>query len=444
MVYRHQWRRQAGVAALASATGMAGRVAAAGIPFVPGVTPNEEAVELLRVAAEIEHALMVEYLYAAYASSNNTLRNSLANIAKQEMGHLMTVQNLILMLGGTPYLGRQDHTPDESEDPFPFRLEPPSKTSVATYATCEAPPEDLVPPAQATSYATARALAASSVPFVNRVGALYAKIYWLFMEDDTSADVWTGFPVGEFASEAGRHVLEPAAPNGDLQSTSDEWPGGVDDLLVNPCLDRRSARAAIFAVAAQGEGGPSISGSHFERFLTAFELTNTAQTPFAHDVPVSPTLNAGQQGTIDNPRAVALVRVGDSLYRLVIIEILLGLTMKVDDPLRAELLDASRMDMTSGLRRIASHLAGKVPRLEGQPPSSSARAAITFTKPTVVDGGDASTLTAAFRAEIETLEGAVDALRATPDNDAVASSMPGVLDAVVAERRDLITRIAGV
>lgn len=118
--------------------------------------------------------------------------------------------------------------------------------------------------------------------------------------------------------------------------------------------------------------------------------------------------------------------------------------MKVDDPLRAELLDASRMDMTSGLRRIASHLAGKVPRLEGQPPSSSARAAITFTKPTVVDGGDASTLTAAFRAEIETLEGAVDALRATPDNDAVASSMPGVLDAVVAERRDLITRIAGV
>ena len=38
-----------------------------GLPSVPGRTARLKAIYLLQVAAEIEHALMVQYLYAAYS-----------------------------------------------------------------------------------------------------------------------------------------------------------------------------------------------------------------------------------------------------------------------------------------------------------------------------------------------------------------------------------------
>src|SRR5215475_3838273 len=80
----------------------------AGIPAAaPSVSPEEEALMLLEIAAELEHALLIEYLYAAFSCETVSLRNTLLLIARQEMGHLITVQNLRLLLGGVPYLGRQ-------------------------------------------------------------------------------------------------------------------------------------------------------------------------------------------------------------------------------------------------------------------------------------------------------------------------------------------------
>lgn len=436
--YRHKWVKRTGVAGATPVKGIARRLRAAGIPTVSNVTPEEEALALLDVASEIEHGLMVEYLYAAYASSNNTIRSTLSNIAKQEMGHLITVQNLILMLGGKPYLGRQDQTPNESEDPFPFELQPPSLPSLAMYSSCEAPPADLVPAAQAALYAEVTQLAAMTVPFVNRVGALYAKLYWMFMDDDQTVDVWTGFPVDEFQLQAGRHVREPASPQEKLQSDIDEWPGSVDDLQVTPCLSRKDARAAIFAIAAQGEGGPHGISSHFDRFLAVYELAKA--TPlFAHDVPTSPTLVTSQPGTIDHQRAVPLVKVGDSFYRLVILQMLLGLTYERTESIRSELLDASRTDMTTALRRIAAHLSGKVPRRAGQADTNTAKAAAVFARPSVVRG-DRSTLRGAFGVEIGLLEAALNELKQAP-NDPVAAAMVAVFEAFAAEKRNLHQRI---
>src|SRR5688572_24497736 len=39
-------------------------IEAAGVPFLEGATAKELAIELLKIAAEVEHALMVQYLYA--------------------------------------------------------------------------------------------------------------------------------------------------------------------------------------------------------------------------------------------------------------------------------------------------------------------------------------------------------------------------------------------
>src|SRR5215203_6007635 len=85
-----------------------------GVPLHdPPLSPRDEAVFLLHTAAEIEQALMVQYLYAAYSlkkpeqiPAGDPLRTehqqavarwraTLLSIAKEEMGHLMTVQNLL-------------------------------------------------------------------------------------------------------------------------------------------------------------------------------------------------------------------------------------------------------------------------------------------------------------------------------------------------------------
>src|SRR5687768_3920359 len=80
----------------------------------PPTTPRDEAVALLHATAEVEHSLMVQYLYAAYSLGDvdpadphydvkqekvALIRYLLIHIAREEMAHLATVQNLLHLLG---------------------------------------------------------------------------------------------------------------------------------------------------------------------------------------------------------------------------------------------------------------------------------------------------------------------------------------------------------
>src|SRR6266478_4976663 len=99
----------------ATPTGKALRQTAAkfGFPLAEKPTPNAQtqAVELLQAAAEVEQALLVQYLYAAYsidpAGPAADLRDVVIEIAIEEMGHLISVQNLLLTLGAAPYFDRE-------------------------------------------------------------------------------------------------------------------------------------------------------------------------------------------------------------------------------------------------------------------------------------------------------------------------------------------------
>src|SRR4051812_33662643 len=82
-------------------------ILAAGVPSVSDAsTPRDDAIGLLQLAAEVEHALLVQYLYAAASidasagGDNKVAHNTLTTIAIQEMGHLVAVQNLLLAIGG--------------------------------------------------------------------------------------------------------------------------------------------------------------------------------------------------------------------------------------------------------------------------------------------------------------------------------------------------------
>ena len=79
-----------------------------GIPQPPlSLDVHQEAIYFLRCGAEIEHALLVQYLYGAYSVAINgdaalgDLQESVLEIAREEMGHLLTVQNLIFVFKET-------------------------------------------------------------------------------------------------------------------------------------------------------------------------------------------------------------------------------------------------------------------------------------------------------------------------------------------------------
>ncbi len=111
-----------------------------------------ELIRLLREAAEVEHALMVQYLYAAfslkpayaavtgYGAPNS---NDMLGVAIQEMQHLGKVNELLVALGATPHLVRQDFPYQHDIYPFEFNLEPLSQASLAKYVYTEAPAEAL-------------------------------------------------------------------------------------------------------------------------------------------------------------------------------------------------------------------------------------------------------------------------------------------------------------
>lgn len=84
------------------------------------ITTRAELIDALRVAAELEHGLMAQYLFAVYSLKRYTYEgldpvalervrrwsSSITLIARQEMEHLGLALNLLSAIGGTPSFSR--------------------------------------------------------------------------------------------------------------------------------------------------------------------------------------------------------------------------------------------------------------------------------------------------------------------------------------------------
>lgn len=110
--------------------------------------PYLELVRLLREACEVEHALMLQYLYgalslkpsyAALAGTGVPNNHTLLGVAVQEMQHLGAVNRLLLALDAAPNLVPAEFPYEPQIYPFEFNLEPLSPTSLAKYIYAEAP-----------------------------------------------------------------------------------------------------------------------------------------------------------------------------------------------------------------------------------------------------------------------------------------------------------------
>ena len=257
--------------------------------------PYIELIRLLRQATEIEHALMVQYLYGAFSvkphyagivGSGLPTSNDLMGVSAMEMQHLRDVNGLLIALGAAPSLERQGFPFEPEVYPFEFNLEPLTEASVAKYVYCEAAAGSLDRERANEDDRRFlgrldRALGTSSRP--NHVGSLYDAII---------------HTLGEYIA---------SAP--ETEARLRPW------------------TAKLEAIKLEGEDG------HFQFFRRVFMAThegfkgrddawlcarNDPAYP-SYPLPVNPTAFIGEQNLIRNPDALGLAWLADLHYWMILL-----------------------------------------------------------------------------------------------------------------------------
>lgn len=245
-------------------------------PISPELNGNQYAIFLLHIAAEIEHTLMAEYLYAGYTLGGAKVdpkyhetilrwQETILGIAKEEMGHLVTVQNVLRLISGPVSFERQDVPFDARFYPFFFTLERLTLDSLAKYVYAEKPPDWTGPLADEI---TERAQQANNGAPLNAVGGLYRLMIETIGDPNTLPDSafrpdsvtyqasWSEWGRG-YAHGSRGNLYNPARPT-------------TPDLIIRVCNDRASAVEALQAIADQGEVAYQGEESHWKRFLDIY------------------------------------------------------------------------------------------------------------------------------------------------------------------------------
>ena len=306
--------------------------------------PRERAVFLLHVAAAVEHALMVQYLYAAYSLGAKNpqaadddrqrriqgWRNTIVEIARQEMGHLATVQNVLTLIDGPLTFDRQDyptpgrHADDDSATMYPFRfeLEPLTLKSLGKYVLAEMPAEEHIPllvragQVKPGEIEAIKKLVVGSRTkwdplWVHRVGVIYQKIRYLF-EDANGKDSISPEDISAKAQQ--------------FQVRSSAWGLGYPDLIIATPSDRKGAREALGSIDAQGEGllpdlEEKFPTSHFGRFLQIYrEFSKFEENGPIRNVMRNPSTSphAPRARRLTDPRALSWAKLFNTRYRMLL------------------------------------------------------------------------------------------------------------------------------
>lgn len=311
------------------------------LEFDMPVSAHERAVALLHLGAEIEHALMVQYLYAAYSlnlqqdtpercSLVQAFRNVIVEIAREEMGHLASVQNILTLIGGPLCFEREDYPIIDPELwPYPFELEPLTKDSLAKYVLAEAPSDEVLEKLGILDeiIAIRRRLKQDENVSVNRVGIIYGDILKLF----------TAGPMVEGPLVPGAPRPYPYVATADIQSDSlpyqvspGAWGLGYQHIIIGTAFDRNSALAALTAVSEQGEGPieadedhlqKKFRESHFGRFLEVYRrFPEQSEWSPSRPVATNPTTNqTADPGRLVLGKAALWAQLSNLRYRMLLL-----------------------------------------------------------------------------------------------------------------------------
>ena len=361
-----------------------------------------EARYLLKAAAEIEHGLLIQYLYAKYSinltvpnGQGQTWAKTIRDIAVQEMDHLVTVQNLLLALRNNSFQTYFDRAnfPIPPEDvpyyPYAFRLEPFSGDSLAKYVSVESPlPETIGDIELRTKLEEVieRAKKATDMASIGHVGNLYALLYWLFLESDTAAEggPWPNFPADYFRCwRPGRHLSQadfadvselehrqaifsefsandgnsPNYPHNDMMPPTHQW--------VFKVRNAKDAQRTIAQIAIQGEGTEMAMDSHFLEFLDVYDKVALlpSGTSSHLEVPTNPNLGndpSTADGRIVNEETELWALLCNTRYLILLQKLPLALSFRRDNGAeqakRSTLITSALQEMLTGIRYFATRL----------------------------------------------------------------------------------------
>ena len=369
------------------------------VPMLPkDMSARDQAVFLLRSAAEVEHALMVQYLFAWFSINEGSAFNAsllfpmfapkdiLLGLAIEEMGHLMTVQNLLISLGASPHFDLESENPDPEQVtlyPFPVRLERISKGALGKYVIAESPsllPADFPAEARAQLEVARQAaeanLAASGVngPVVH-VGGIYAKLIRIFSEPGSTAELKeldtmmqvVHLKEGDFVGNASG-----------LQEDPELWTDHHGSaFFIRNAETQLQVVQALKDIAEQGEGWDSPAAdepggeTHFERFLALFNAF--VQNPTGAVLPVAVNPGISDDATplpdgltpITSTTAVPVARLFLCRYEMLLLT--LAYLLSVPPGIKRDGLRGAALNgMRKGIKEIGNALL-QFPLMDGAP-----------------------------------------------------------------------------
>jgi nitrite reductase/ring-hydroxylating ferredoxin subunit len=229
---------------------------------------REELIFLLSEASEIEHMLMLEYLFAAFSLKTDTSEGLteeqlgavkrwervISEVAAQEMLHLASVSNLLTAIGGAPHFSRPNFPQPAKYYPpgFELALIPFSKQALGNFVFYERPEgmQSDAPELELAREAMVPLAGDAIVPHEQEfatVGHLYRAIE-------------RGFE--RLVEKYGERRVFVGPPEAQATQKYFRWPELV------PVTDLASAQAAIETIVEQGEGARGDRHeAHFGMFL---------------------------------------------------------------------------------------------------------------------------------------------------------------------------------
>jgi hypothetical protein len=307
--------------------------------------PREQATYLLHIGAEVEHALMAQYLYAAYSLGGPHLddaqqeltrqwKATILEIAREEMGHLATVENILTLIGGPLSFEREDYPIPEDLYPFSFELEPLTKRSLGQYVLAEMPNEKVISELQLQEeirkieeYVGVE----HEKIKIHRVGVIYESIIALFKAPPVPKDPPERPPDFIASSDIQAESIR-------FQVTPSAWGLGYPDILIGTATDRKGAIDAITNLSVQGEGSTikDLESSHFGKFLKIYrEFPFEDEWSPAKNVARNPTTDchAPEDRRIANKIALLWAGLFNLRYRMLLMY--LAHAFRLEAPLRA-------------------------------------------------------------------------------------------------------------
>lgn len=305
--------------------------------MVDPIADREQLVAALKDAADIEHQLMVQYLYTAFSLKRDPdsscspaqyeavrrWSSTLFMIARQEMEHLSLANGMLTAIGAQPHFHRErfgkaglqspyftsaalaiDATPDAPKPvPLPYAFQRFERATVERYVCAESPPyadlpHDIDP---AWCFTCGQETAAEELPRARS---------WLGIEAGSVQELYTRI---RNAFEELDGLFVPSPPEVTIPV---EY-----DVFVFPVVDRQSAVGAIDLILEQGEGlgDPWNLDSHFRRFYEMRgELVEMQDLDPGFD-PAYPLLTNPERSAITDELARAVFDVSNRAYTVLLL-----------------------------------------------------------------------------------------------------------------------------